>query len=75
MASSKAYKKPKIVTSNADSFVLVDIVIAVILIGRIAVIISIPAKMLPAARRMRGLVRVLLSSEMLTRVLIRGVFI
>lgn len=63
VASSKAYKRPKIVTRIAESFVIGDIVIAVVFSGIIVEVINRPAATLPVARRMIGLVKVLSSSE------------
>lgn len=69
--SSKAYRRPKIVTSRADSFVIVDIVIIGVFIGVIVEIIAKPARILPSARRKIGFVMVLLFSEIITMGLIR----
>lgn len=75
VASSKAYKKPKIVMSNAESFVVVDKVIVVILIGGMVVVIRRPVIMLPSASRMIGFVSVLLSSDIKSVGTIRGLVV
>lgn len=74
-ASSMAYKRPRIVRSKAESFVVVDIVMIVVFVVVIVVVINRPVKMLPKARRVIGLVRALLSSVIRIVGFTRGVVV
>lgn len=55
--SSSEIVIPKIVTSNADNFVIGGIVMVIMDVGGMLVVRMKPAKMLPKANRMIGLVR------------------
>lgn len=74
VASSRAVKRPRIVTARAAIFSGRGIDITGVFSGVMFIIIRNPAIMLPQASRLMGLIRVGLFSLMGERGLNRGVF-
>lgn len=73
-ANCRAISRPRVVTISADNFMVGVITITGVLLGSIFEVIISPAKMLPHARRLIGLITSLGVSSIGDKVLIRVVF-